>query len=165
MAWAKAGPPGEGGRRGNHGALQALLRYGDPLRPPIPASRTELPDPLQECCAAHRGGGAGGEGGDQVACVRGLLPARVGLRVPGLDPGVPRGLRSLHPDGDRGPCEAGVSVEWVDEGPGSALGPRPPGSTGVDVDLLCPKPPREAVWRSEERRVGKECRSRWSPYH
>ena len=20
-------------------------------------------------------------------------------------------------------------------------------------------------WRSEERRVGKECRSRWSPYH
>jgi len=23
----------------------------------------------------------------------------------------------------------------------------------------------EAVVRSEERRVGKECRSRWSPYH
>src|SRR5260370_42642329 len=23
----------------------------------------------------------------------------------------------------------------------------------------------EADWRSEERRVGKECRSRWSPYH
>ena len=24
----------------------------------------------------------------------------------------------------------------------------------------------EAIaWRSEERRVGKECRSRWSPYH
>ena len=22
-----------------------------------------------------------------------------------------------------------------------------------------------AVYRSEERRVGKECRSRWSPYH
>ena len=29
-------------------------------------------------------------------------------------------------------------------------------------------PPQIAVWiedRSEERRVGKECRSRWSPYH
>src|SRR2546429_2596720 len=25
--------------------------------------------------------------------------------------------------------------------------------------------PRFAGWRSEERRVGKECRSRWSPYH
>ena len=24
---------------------------------------------------------------------------------------------------------------------------------------------REMVRRSEERRVGKECRSRWSPYH
>src|SRR3712207_9110390 len=23
----------------------------------------------------------------------------------------------------------------------------------------------DAAWRSEERRVGKECRSRWSPYH
>ena len=23
----------------------------------------------------------------------------------------------------------------------------------------------ERQWRSEERRVGKECRSRWSPYH
>src|SRR5256885_5647722 len=26
-------------------------------------------------------------------------------------------------------------------------------------------PPRETNSRSEERRVGKECRSRWSPYH
>ena len=25
--------------------------------------------------------------------------------------------------------------------------------------------PKHAVFRSEERRVGKECRSRWSPYH
>ena len=25
--------------------------------------------------------------------------------------------------------------------------------------------PAENAWRSEERRVGKECRSRWSPYH
>ena len=24
---------------------------------------------------------------------------------------------------------------------------------------------KEVSWRSEERRVGKECRSRWSPYH
>src|SRR5258708_20795548 len=34
-----------------------------------------------------------------------------------------------------------------------------------------PKPTHDAAWweartkRSEERRVGKECRSRWSPYH
>src|SRR5256885_11822531 len=28
-----------------------------------------------------------------------------------------------------------------------------------------PPPTNEASRRSEERRVGKECRSRWSPYH
>src|SRR3989449_2126320 len=35
--------------------------------------------------------------------------------------------------------------------------PRSPHSEGT----LCPK----GAARSEERRVGKECRSRWSPYH
>ena len=30
----------------------------------------------------------------------------------------------------------------------------------------CPLPtPEDRLFRSEERRVGKECRSRWSPYH
>src|SRR5437016_14343512 len=33
-----------------------------------------------------------------------------------------------------------------------------------DVIAIDPPPPVEAS-RSEERRVGKECRSRWSPYH
>ena len=32
-------------------------------------------------------------------------------------------------------------------------------ATVVDFDL------KEVCFRSEERRVGKECRSRWSPYH
>src|SRR3972149_7463905 len=27
------------------------------------------------------------------------------------------------------------------------------------------RPPGKGIGRSEERRVGKECRSRWSPYH
>ena len=27
------------------------------------------------------------------------------------------------------------------------------------------KEQNDKAWRSEERRVGKECRSRWSPYH
>src|SRR5256886_4137111 len=34
---------------------------------------------------------------------------------------------------------------------------------GVRVNAICPGPVTET--RSEERRVGKECRSRWSPYH
>ena len=30
---------------------------------------------------------------------------------------------------------------------------------------LCPVAGKDVLERSEERRVGKECRSRWSPYH
>ena len=32
--------------------------------------------------------------------------------------------------------------------------------TGADIQV-----PHDVLTRSEERRVGKECRSRWSPYH
>src|SRR3712207_1768576 len=35
----------------------------------------------------------------------------------------------------------------------------------VCVMLLVEVPWASRAWRSEERRVGKECRSRWSPYH
>ena len=31
--------------------------------------------------------------------------------------------------------------------------------------LITRKNEIDTTWRSEERRVGKECRSRWSPYH
>src|SRR2546430_4182575 len=37
---------------------------------------------------------------------------------------------------------------------------------GIEMaDQEKPYRPRLAAMRSEERRVGKECRSRWSPYH
>ena len=34
-----------------------------------------------------------------------------------------------------------------------------------DVTTSCANSAGIVAWRSEERRVGKECRSRWSPYH
>ena len=37
--------------------------------------------------------------------------------------------------------------------------------TGHDVALTTPTASGKTLARSEERRVGKECRSRWSPYH
>ena len=47
-----------------------------------------------------------------------------------------------------------------------------PGQMKGNNDLLCLTRPdviqdihRKYLARSEERRVGKECRSRWSPYH
>src|SRR5689334_24353903 len=40
------------------------------------------------------------------------------------------------------------------------------GSLRYHLGLVTPKSPGECrIIRSEERRVGKECRSRWSPYH
>ena len=35
---------------------------------------------------------------------------------------------------------------------------------GVELTYLS-EPTAQLIRRSEERRVGKECRSRWSPYH
>ena len=37
--------------------------------------------------------------------------------------------------------------------------------SGVMVIRVMEGTPAEDAGRSEERRVGKECRSRWSPYH
>ena len=41
--------------------------------------------------------------------------------------------------------------------------------TEIDEEFICEncgkKVPKLGYSRSEERRVGKECRSRWSPYH
>ena len=36
---------------------------------------------------------------------------------------------------------------------------------GITTVGIYSKEDRYALFRSEERRVGKECRSRWSPYH
>ena len=33
------------------------------------------------------------------------------------------------------------------------------------IEVVARKSVIKRLWRSEERRVGKECRSRWSPYH
>src|SRR2546428_12076452 len=38
------------------------------------------------------------------------------------------------------------------------------GGEGFEI-ALCEEMPQADLNRSEERRVGKECRSRWSPYH
>src|SRR2546430_8608493 len=48
-----------------------------------------------------------------------------------------------------------ASVEWVQAGVNQA----------GRVEKVKPKLPEGVRLRSEERRVGKECRSRWSPYH
>src|SRR2546426_7060242 len=43
--------------------------------------------------------------------------------------------------------------------------PNPGDPNLCGVNNVCPPFPEPIHPRSEERRVGKECRSRWSPYH
>src|SRR2546426_5886672 len=54
-------------------------------------------------------------------------------------------------------CALPISRQ-LGNGGGDATAGRRPTPAARDVE-------RRAVDRSEERRVGKECRSRWSPYH
>ena len=52
--------------------------------------------------------------------------------------------------------------------PGTAeANPNPNAATigTVTVEVVTPPESYAKATRSEERRVGKECRSRWSPYH
>ena len=57
-----------------------------------------------------------------------------------------------------GDISVGVSVDQV-------AAAQLAGTTRMDSLELGGEPGMSAGSRSEERRVGKECRSRWSPYH
>ena len=54
---------------------------------------------------------------------------------------------------------------WVSPHSDAALGKLLRRQMNLPFDLLLGRKTFEIWERSEERRVGKECRSRWSPYH
>src|SRR2546422_2273849 len=93
-------------------------------------------------------------------------------RINSEAPGSVKRRRDLghHP---RTPDTGRVSVaggSLRDETTQSLREPRRPRPDVTASDILMPmpeEPPKRliVVGRSEERRVGKECRSRWSPYH
>ena len=56
------------------------------------------------------------------------------------------------------PCSAAMPKKWNYEADVVIIGA---GAVGLPAAIGA----RDAGLRSEERRVGKECRSRWSPYH
>ena len=55
--------------------------------------------------------------------------------------------------------------EEVDDNIGNRIGPPPSRPSTIDDDEQPTVDGEAEAVRSEERRVGKECRSRWSPYH
>src|SRR5256884_4477778 len=74
------------------------------------------------------------------------------------------------PISSSGPCTPGAATQLVKTG-GDAQSwyfdnplPSALNVTARDANN-CAVPGVVVNWRSEERRVGKECRSRWSPYH
>ena len=73
-------------------------------------------------------------------------------------PDGPGGAQDVAPaDGQRHPDSVAQVVEQV--------GQEPTGPVDALADRDGPGQVRRPLLRSEERRVGKECRSRWSPYH
>src|SRR3989449_8712874 len=72
-----------------------------------------------------------------------------------LDPGFPIGILDVR-DREPFPLDGDVSLETF---------PVPHTPESVALSLTAPEGRLVYTGRSEERRVGKECRSRWSPYH
>src|SRR2546427_9842182 len=69
-----------------------------------------------------------------------------------------------------GECYRVVAVSEDDQRAallGTSFAPPSPGLAQEDFAIFhhLQVPPGKTAGRSEERRVGKECRSRWSPYH
>src|SRR5256886_9176984 len=69
----------------------------------------------------------------------------------------------LAEDGRDGRGAAPGAADHGARSPGAQCDGRP--GHGVSVPEAAPRHRRRPAARSEERRVGKECRSRWSPYH
>src|SRR2546426_10138687 len=104
-----------------------------------------------------------------IACHRSLADARIILY------GIPfEGRVNLRKGADGGPRDlrlASDSIETYSPFLDRDMEDLPLADIG-DCELPDGAPPREQldaardeIRRSEERRVGKECRSRWSPYH
>jgi len=90
-----------------------------------------------------------GAGGGSIAYIDGGGAFRVGPRSAGADPGP-----ACYGKGGDEPTVTDAQVVLGRLDPEQFLG------GGVEID-----PALSRAARSEERRVGKECRSRWSPYH
>ena len=58
----------------------------------------------------------------------------------------------------------GILISGEDDDSSNSYSPVYSGMN-LSADVLKHQPMVEKYARSEERRVGKECRSRWSPYH
>src|SRR3989475_1502650 len=150
-----------------------------------PSSSTRVHSPERPSTRSGADGAsvpAGWPSGDRYSTVRRADSTRdgsTGAEGLGLDvvsggptPGPRPGVRGS-PD-----LRAGLGRAWVVSESGTAV--RELATCATDSRAVFSTPPARVTWiqrpdvpsttllrrnRSEERRVGKECRSRWSPYH
>ena len=88
-------------------------------------------------------------------CNKDISGEREKMNLPKFRPNPPFLLGSLVGE-SKGPEE----VSLMDDGLVSLAAQQ-----NIDIELEEPVAAEVSQGRSEERRVGKECRSRWSPYH
>src|SRR5712692_3478185 len=104
----------------------------------------------------------GAKGGQGRVRVRSPLPARPGSVNPAV---VHRKSRSLPREACGVPWEVACDGNWLRGAP-SPLTAQQESADGIGGEPGLTEGLNGREWqRSEERRVGKECRSRWSPYH
>src|ERR1017187_2135742 len=70
-----------------------------------------------------------------------------------------------HQVGPRRQVKDGPDGSWLPQSVGQRIFLEPQVDYLLDALQVMPVAIEDAIDRSEERRVGKECRSRWSPYH
>ena len=91
----------------------------------------------------------------------------VGVHRPTPVDGQPSWVADIQGDGvENRPAARCTGIDGVNPHPVSLPAIHRDGLRGQHlVGFVTPKPIAGQLCRSEERRVGKECRSRWSPYH
>src|SRR5690348_18262343 len=95
-----------------------------------------------------------------------LLPALLAtlLAAPAWAQSTTQPLNLKLPPGEL-PAASSTTVTPANDATTPAPATTPRTRTADSVAATPPRDPPGVYYRSEERRVGKECRSRWSPYH
>src|SRR3989475_2680056 len=139
--------------------LRSVARRRDSRRGARGEVRRAPSDSGRVACRTFPTTSRGGAGGDEVVFDGVANDARIALQLQLVeDPAAIRAYRLwAHPEFGRDLFERDAGAEHAQHlvlpvGERVVPGPRPASPEAGDE-------------RSEERRVGKECRSRWSPYH
>src|SRR3989449_11384696 len=111
------------------------------------------------CGGARSGNSAIGSVGIEIA------PARIMKRAQTVAKTGRRMKKSTNKDGFHLGLKWIGAVHVVDRHYRAAVPLLSPATCSVTAMPSCKNCVPETMTRSEERRVGKECRSRWSPYH